>query len=128
YMDDLRALLPGFDHEAEPDRVRLGHVGAHNEHAVAMLEVLLEGGGGSASEGGAQTGHRSAVSYAGLVLDSHDPQVVEQLLDEVVLLVVQRGPAQVGHGEGVVKDVSLVVPLHKGGFTGVPDQLRDALH
>src|SRR5262249_49099020 len=48
-----------------------------------------------ASERGAQTGHRGAVSYAGLVLDLDDPEPHAQLLDEVVLLVVERGTAEV---------------------------------
>ena len=103
----LRALLARLHHEAEADRVGFGHVRAHDQDAVAILQVFLEDGGGAAAEGGAQTGHRGAVSYAGLVLDGHHAQVREELLDEVVLFVVQRGPAQVGDGGGVVEDVAL---------------------
>ena len=39
-----------------------------------VLEVLLEVGRPASSERGAQTGHRGAVSYAGLVLDLHDAE------------------------------------------------------
>src|SRR5262249_21197662 len=37
-----------------------------------------------------QTGDRGAVSYAGLVLDRDDPQRREELLEQIVLLVVER--------------------------------------
>ena len=80
---------------AEADRVGLGHVRAHEQDAVAVGEVLLVGGGRAAAERGAQTGHRGAMSYPGLVLDrDHSQSAAEQLLDQVVLLVVDRRPAE----------------------------------
>jgi hypothetical protein len=36
------------------------------------------------------------MSYARLVLDLHDSQTDAELLDEVVLLVVERGTAEIG--------------------------------
>ncbi len=39
-VDDLRAALLGLHHPAEADRVRLGHVGALDQDAVSVLDVL----------------------------------------------------------------------------------------
>ena len=78
----------------KPDRVLLGHVRAHDQDAVGVLQVLLEGGGAAAPERGPQTGDRGAVSYAGLVLDRQRPHRGEELLDQVVLLAVERRAAE----------------------------------
>src|SRR5213592_4189532 len=88
-MDQLRAALLGLHHPLEADRVLLGHVGAHDQDAVGVLQVLLERGGAAAPERGPQTGDRRAVSYAGLVLDRHGAGRREELLDQVVLLGVE---------------------------------------
>src|SRR5437763_17108457 len=93
-MEDLRAAPLGLHDPLEADRVRLGHVRPHDHDAVRVLEVLLEGGGTAAPERGAQTGHRRAVSYAGLVLDLDRAERREQLLDQIVLLAVQRRAAE----------------------------------
>jgi hypothetical protein len=68
-VDHLGAALLGLDHPLEAHRVLLGHVGAHDEDAVGVLQVLLERGGAAAPEGGPQTGDGGAMSYAGLILD-----------------------------------------------------------
>src|SRR5262249_18529835 len=65
-VDDLRTALTGLHHPLDPDRVVLGHVRAHDRDAVRVHQILLEFGGPASSERGAQTGHRGAVSYAGL--------------------------------------------------------------
>src|SRR4029079_5872902 len=75
--------------------VVLGHVRAHDDDAVRVLQVLRVVGGAAAPARGAQTGDRRAVSYAGLVLDLDDAERGVQLLDEVVLLVVERRSAEV---------------------------------
>ena len=85
-------------HPLEADRVALGHVRAHDQDAVGVLQVLLEGRGAAPAERGPQTGDGGGVSYAGLVLDLDDAQRREQLLDEVVLLVVERRPAEAARG------------------------------
>jgi hypothetical protein len=52
------------------------------------------------------------VSYAGLVLDLHRAHRGEELLDQVVLLVVQRRAAEVGEAERPVDlPAALVVRL-----------------
>ena len=98
-VDDLRAALLGLHHPLEADRVALGHVRALDHDAVGVLQVLLEGGGAAAPERGPQTGDRGGVSYAGLVLDLDRAQRREQLLDQVVLLVVERRAAEVREAE-----------------------------
>ena len=75
----------------------------------AFWQVLLEVGGAAAPERGAQTGHRGAVSYPRLVLDLDRAQGREELLDQVVLLVVERRAAEVGEAERAVDPPALVV-------------------
>src|SRR5205814_4181643 len=95
-VDDLGAPRLGLHDPLEPDRVALGHVRALDDDAVRVLQVLLEGGGPTPTEGGPQTGDGGRVSYAGLVLDLDGAQRRVQLLEEVVLLDVERRPAEVG--------------------------------
>ena len=95
HVDQRRALRLRLHRPAEGDRVGLRHVGAHEQDAVAVREILLVVGGRAAAERRAQTGHRGAMSYPRLVLDrDHAEPAAEQLLDEVVLLVVDRRPAE----------------------------------
>jgi hypothetical protein len=91
-----RAPRLGLHHPLEPDRVGLGHVRAHDDDAVGVGQVLLVVGGAAATERGPQTGDGGGVSNTGLVLDLHRAHRGEQLLDEVVLLVVQRRAAEAG--------------------------------
>ena len=96
----------------------LGHVGAHEEDAVAVGEVLLVVGGRAAAELGAQTWHRSAMSNPGLVFDGdHSQSAPEQLLDEVVLLVVDRRSAEGADRAHRVEQAAGLVP---DGEVGVP--------
>ena len=81
------------------------------EDAVGVLEVLLEVGGAAAPERGPQTGDRGGVSYAGLVLDLDRAHRGEGLLDEVVLLVVERRAAEVGEAERAVDAPAVVVDV-----------------
>ena len=108
-VDHVRAALPGLHHPLEPDRVVLGHVRAHDHDAVGVLEILLEVRRAASSERGPQTGDRGAVSYAGLVLDLDDAERDAELLDQVVLLVVERRAAEVADRQRAVA-VALVRP------------------
>ncbi len=74
----------------------LGHVRADVHDAIRLSEVLLEGGSPAPTERGPETRDRRGVSYAGLVLYLYRPHRGKELLYEVVLLVVQRRPAEVG--------------------------------
>src|SRR5207237_2312873 len=104
----------------EPHRVAFGEVRALDDDAVGVRQVLLERGGAAPSERDPQTGDRGAVSYAGLVLHLNDPGGRGELADEVVLLIVQGGPAQEGDPKGPSKRVAFVV-------LGLPCPLAHAL-
>lgn len=66
-MNDRRALLFRFHHPTKTDRVRFGHRGTFDQNAICICEILLGGRSSAPAEGGAQTGHRAAMSYPGLV-------------------------------------------------------------
>ena len=95
-VDDPRAALLRLHHPLEAHRVGLGHVGALDDDAVGLSQVLLEPGGAATSEAGPQTGDGGGVSNTRLVLDLDGAHRGEELLDEVVLLVVQRRAAEAG--------------------------------
>src|SRR5882762_10535152 len=73
-MDDRGALLLRFHHPAKTDRVGFGHRGTFDQNAICVSEILLRGRSSAPAEGGAQTGHRAAMSYAGLVGYTHHTQ------------------------------------------------------
>ena len=93
-VDDRGALGLGLHHPLEPDRMTLGHVRALDDDAIRVRQVLLKTGGAAAAEGSSQTGNGGAVSNTGLVLDLDGAHCGEDLLDQVVLFIVQGGPAQ----------------------------------
>ena len=96
-MDDLGRVVGarlGLDHPAESDRVALGHVRAHDEDAVGVLHVHLEGGGAAAAVGSAQTGHGRAVSDPGLVFKPDQPKCSPELELDIVPLIIHGCPAQ----------------------------------
>ena len=80
-VDDLRPLEARLHHPLEAHWVVLGHVGAHDQDAVGVGEVLLKGGGSSPAERGPETRDRRGVSYSGLVLDLYGAHRGEELLD-----------------------------------------------
>src|SRR5690348_13387155 len=93
-MDDLGTRLSRAHHEAERHRVTLGEVRAHDEDAVGVRQITREGAGTTAAERRPQTGDGGRVSYARLILDPDDSRADAELLDEVVLLVVERRAAE----------------------------------
>src|SRR6185437_1088910 len=123
-----RPALPGLEHPLEPDRVVFGHVRAHDHDAVGVLEILLEVRRAASSERGPQTGDRGAVSYARLVLDLHDPERDAKLLDQVVLLVVERRAAEVADCHRAVRGRAVVGQLFPVGRAGLDDPVDDHLH
>src|SRR5581483_8920183 len=114
-----RAALLGLDDPLKSDGMLLGHVRSHDQDAVRVLQVLLEGGGAAASERGPQTGDRRAMSYAGLVLDRHRAHRGEELLDQVVLLAVERRSAEEVDAERAVQRVAAVVGVLPGLLAGL---------
>src|SRR6266702_4795141 len=95
-VEELRAARLRLHHPLEPDRMAFGHVRALDQDAISVLQVLLEGGRAAPAKARSQTGNGGGVSYPGLVLDLDRAQCGEQLLDQVVLFVVQRRPAEAG--------------------------------
>jgi len=94
-MHHQRTAFFGFDDIGKGDRVRLGHVAAHNQNSVAIDQILWEGRRAAASKRSTQTGYSGTVSYTGLVLDRDDAKSeVEEFLHQIVFFNVQRGPAQ----------------------------------
>src|SRR6187200_2685502 len=105
------AALARLHRPAEADGVRLSEARALDPDQVGVLEILLEVGGAAAPERGPQTGDGGGVSYAGLVLDLDGAHRRERLLDQVVLLVVERRAAEVGEAHRAVHAPALVVGL-----------------
>ena len=113
-MNDRGSPLPCLHHEPKTDRVVLGHVGAHDDYAVGVSEIILRGGRASASQPGAQTGHRRAMSYTGLIFDVHDSEPGgKELFDNVVFLVVQRRATEMRYCRG---------PVHRSAVRGLMDE------
>lgn len=94
-VDDLGAALLGLHYPLETDRVIFRHVRAFYQDTIRVLQILLERGGATPTEAGSQTGNRGGVSNPSLIFYLDDAQGSEQLLDEIVLFVIERGPAQV---------------------------------
>src|SRR5436853_370996 len=66
-VNQRRAAFTRFHRPAETNRMGLRHVGAHDQDAVGVGQILLEISSRAAAEGGAQTGHRCAMSYPRLI-------------------------------------------------------------
>src|ERR671920_1729318 len=96
---------------ARAHRVRLHERRPLDPDAVGVLEVLLVVGGAAAPERGPQTGDGAGVSYAGLVLDLDGAHRRPELLEEVVLLVVERRAAEVGEAQRAVDLPAVVVDV-----------------
>src|SRR5215207_6968441 len=78
-VDQLRALALGDHGVAEAHRMGLCHVGAFDQDAVRILEILQARGCPAPTVRDAQTGHRGAVSYTRLIGDPQEPQGVKEL-------------------------------------------------
>src|SRR5215210_4324353 len=124
-VDELGALLLGDHGVPETHGVGLGHVGAFDDDAVSVLQILQVCGGSAPTVRDAQTGHRRAVSYSRLVGNSYKPQRMEELGYEVVLLIIYRGPAAGGQGHRAVQLLALRVLFFPGLLPGLLDPLGD---
>ena len=94
-MDNRRAALFRFHDPAKTDRMRFGHRRAFNQNAIGIGEILLRGRSSAPAKGGAQTGHRAAMSYPGLVGYTHHAQASgEQFFNEIIFLVIERRAAE----------------------------------
>jgi hypothetical protein len=119
-MDDGCAFFARFHHPLKSDGVIFRHRRSHNENCVGVAEVLLRGGSSAASERGAQTGHRGAVSYTGLVADANHAQTsCKKFLDEVILFVIQSRAAEMTDGLGLHHRMAVLL-LDEGVVARVP--------
>src|SRR3954466_14196212 len=82
----------------------------------------------AAPERGPQTGDRRAVSYAGLVLDLDRAHRREELLDEIVLLVVERRSAEVREAERTVQPAPPGVALLPAAVARGDHTVGDHVH
>ena len=94
-MNDRSALLLRFHHPAKTNRVRFGHRGTFDQNAICVRQILLRGCSSAPAEGGAQTGHRAAMSYPGLVGHTDHAQASgEEFFDQIIFFVIERGAAE----------------------------------
>ena len=102
-MDDGRAALLRLHHPSKSDRMRFGHRRAFDQNAIGVCEILLRGRSSAAAEGGAQTGHRAAMSYPRLVGNTDHPQAGgKKFFYEIIFFVVERGAAEMADRCGVI--------------------------
>src|SRR5215204_816155 len=110
-VDERSSLVFGDHGVPKAYGVGFGHVGAFDQDAVGILQVLQGGGGPAPTVRDAQTGHRGAVSYPCLVSDPQEPQRVEELGYEVILFVVYGGPADGGDRRRTAELLASLVPV-----------------
>ncbi len=119
-MDELRAALPRHHWEAKSHGMRLCHVRSHDQNAVAILQIFLQAGGRPAAQCSAQTGHRCAVSYPGLVFDRHNSHAgIPQLLHQIIFFHIERRPAQAKHVAHMIHHIALFVLLDEAALARV---------
>src|SRR4029077_18743362 len=127
-MDDRGALLLRFHHPAKTDRVRFGHGGTFDQNAICIRQVLLRSRSSAPAEGGAQTGHRAAMSYAGLVGHTDHAQASgEELFDEIIFFVIQCRAAEMTYRSRVI-DRNAVLLVYKRAFARFPNTLGNHVH
>src|SRR6202011_3093747 len=106
---------------AETDRVGLGHRRPLDQNAIGISEILLRSCSSAPAEGGAQTGHRAAMSYPRLVGYADHPQAEsEKFPDEIIFFVVERGAAEMTDCRRVV-DRRAVFFMNERALARFPD-------
>ena len=127
-MDDRGAALFGLHYPTETHRMTLRHIGALDDDAVCILQVLLKGGRASAAKRCPQTGNGRGVSNTGLVLDLNDAERIEEFLDEIVLFVVEGGTTEVRDGHRAANFQPIFGGLFPVAVTGILDPLSHHVH
>src|SRR5277367_838227 len=124
-VNNLRPAFFRFDHPLETDRVILSHIRTHNQNDISVHEIAWRQCGSATAEGGAQTGHRGAVSNTGLVTDADHPQTgCEELLDQIIFFIVESGAPKVSHSGRMHYDLSIAL-LHERALSRIPDAVGD---
>src|SRR5207244_6147302 len=112
-VNDGRAALLCFHDPAKADRVRFGHGGTFNQNAIGVGQILLRSRSSAPAEGGAQTGHRAAMSYPRLVgYADHSQASSKQFFYQIIFFVVEGGTAEMAYC-GCVIDRRLVFFAHE---------------
>src|SRR6266542_4199183 len=110
-MDNGRAALLRLHHPSKSDRMRFGHRRAFDQNAIGVGKILLRGRSSAAAEGGAQTGHRAAMSYPRLVGHTDHAQAGgEKFFYEIIFFVIERGAAEMADRCGVIDIRSVGLP------------------
>src|SRR6266446_10310405 len=111
-MNDGRAPFLRFHDPAKADRMRFGHGRAFDQNAIGHGGYLLRSRSSAPAEGGAQTGHRAAMSYPCLVGYADHPQAEsEQFFDEIIFFVIERRAAEMTYRSRVI-DRRVVLFVH----------------
>ena len=103
--DDLHvlALLLPLVHQPEDDRMGLGHIGADDEKAVGMVDVVVGPHGLVLAEGRDIADRGGGHAQSGVAVDIVGAQPpLEQLVDEVAFLGIRLARAVEGHRIGTV--------------------------
>src|SRR2546428_6002457 len=123
-MNDGRAAFLCLHDPAETDRVSFGHGGAFNQNAISVGQILLRSRSSAPAEGGAQTGHRAAMSYPRLVGYADHPQAEsEEFFDEVVFFDIESRAAEMANRGRVIHNRTVFFP-NKCAFARLPDAVR----
>src|SRR4030095_9512631 len=126
-MDDGRAALFGFHHPAETDRVRLSHGRAFDQNAIRVGQILLSGCSSAPAKGGAQTGHRAAMSYPGLVGHTDHAQAsCEKLFDQIIFLVIESSAAEMADRSRVI-DARAILFADEGALARFPQDRKSVV-
>src|SRR5207245_8575382 len=127
-MNNGRAALFCFHDPAETYRVCFGHRRALDQNAIGVSEILLRSRSSAPAEGGAQTGHRAAMSYPGLVGYADHPQAKsEKFFDQIIFFVVERRAAEMTD-RGRMIDRRAVFLMNERAFARFPDAVCHHVH
>src|SRR5437667_2195132 len=120
-MNDGRATLLCFHDPAKTDWMRFGHRGPFNQNAVCIGQILLRGRSSAPAKGGAQTGHRAAMSYPRLVGYAHHPQAEgEEFSDKIVFFDIESRAAEMTDRGRMIDGVTLFVLVHERALKRFP--------
>src|SRR6266496_1730423 len=95
---------------------------------ISASELLLRSRSSAPAEGGAQTGHRAAMSYPGLVGHTDHPKASgEELFDQIIFFVVERGAAEMAKRGGVIDCRTVFLP-NECAFARFPNTIGHHVH
>jgi len=89
---------------------------------------LLRSRSSAPAEGGAQTGHRAAMSYPRLIGYAHHPQAEsEKFFNEIIFFIIERGAAEMAD-RGRVIDGRAVLFMDERALPRFPNTVRHHIH